>query len=502
MPEAPRSRLAAPLAPRAAGALVFFTSAAILVLEILAGRLLAPYTGVTLETYTAIIGVVLAGISLGTWAGGRMADRFAPRMTLGPLLVGGGVLALAALPLVRLLGGAAGGSGAATAVVVSTVAFGPPAAVLSAVTPNVVKLQLEDLGRTGEVVGRLSALATAGAILGTFLTGFVLIAALPTAPIVIAVGGALVAAGLLVAARLGAAHRRFLARSALAALIAGGLGLAVPSRCEEESTYFCARIDADPARASGRVLVLDSLRHSYVDLRDPTHLEFAYTRRIGDLLDTAAPPGRPLRALHIGGGGFTLPRYLAATRPGSDSLVLEIDANLVGLVRERLGLQTGPRLRVRTGDARVSLRDVPSRSRDMVIGDAFGGLAVPWHLTTREFVRDVRRVLGPGGAYALNVIDAPPLGFARAETATLLESFRHVAVVAPAPLVAGRQGGNVVLLASDAPLPLEALRARAGARDEGEEVASGSAAQAFAGEARVLRDDFAPVDQLLTTRRR
>ena len=190
----------------------------------------------------------------------------------------------------------------------------------------------------------------------------------------------------------------------------------------------------DPGRPAARILVLDDLRHSYVDLRDPRLLGFAYTRWIGDAIDGMAPPERRLDAVFLGGGGFTLPRWLAATRPGSRSRVLEVDAALVGLARERLGLRTGPALRVRTGDARVTLRDEPTASADLVVGDAFGGRSLPWHLATIEFAADVRRVLRPRGLYALNVIDAGPLDLVRAVGATLLAAFPDVALVArPAP---------------------------------------------------------------------
>ena len=160
-PDAPAPTAAPPrpLPTPLAGGLVFFAAAAVLVLEILAGRILAPYVGVTLETYSAIIGVVLAGIASGTWAGGWFADHVDPRAMLGPVLVGGGLLVIATLPLVRGLAGLAIASPGAGSAVLLLALFGffPPAAVLSAVTPTVVKLQLASLGETGSVVGRLSA---------------------------------------------------------------------------------------------------------------------------------------------------------------------------------------------------------------------------------------------------------------------------------------------------------------------------------------------------------
>jgi spermidine synthase len=272
--------------------------------------------------------------------------------------------------------------------------------------------------------------------------------------------------------------------------------------CDVETRYHCARVVVDRSRPGGRVLRLDILPHSYVDLDDPAHLEFRYSRLFADVVAGAVPGGRPLDVLHIGGGGFTMPRYLTAVHPGSRHLVLEVDPVLVDLARERLGLVTGPRLVVRVGDARLLLRRLPDASWDAVLGDAFGDLAVPWHLTTVEFLRDVRRVLRPGGVYMLNLIDHPPLRFARAQAATLGRVFDHVAVLAPPRLLAGEEGGNYVLGASDRPFDESALVARVRARNEDDEILTGAGAVAFAAGSGVLSDDYAPVDQWLARSRR
>jgi len=476
-----------PIAPPLASALVFCTSAAVLVLEILAVRLLAPYVGLTLETYTTVIGVVLAGIALGSWLGGRLADRTDPRALLGPLLVAGGLLAAATVPLVRALGEATQGTAAEGIILLGLLGFLPPAAVLSAVSPVVVKLTLRDLHETGDVVGRLSAIGTAGALTGTFLTGFVLVSALPNAPVIIGIGVALAVAGCV----LGASGRLLLA-TLTAGLVLAGAATAIGRACEVESAYFCARVVVDAADPSGRVLLLDDLRHAYVDLDDPRRLELRYVELIGAALDARRPaPPAPVRALHLGGGGFTLPRYLQATRPGSQSTVLEVDDEVVELARDELGLETGPDLRVRTGDARVLLRDEPSRAYDVVVGDAFGSLAVPWHLTTREFLTDLRRTLRPDGLYVQNLIDRGPLRFARAEVATLLRVFGHVAVVGDTAA-----GGNLILLAAQRLLRPPAPDAR-----ENERLLTGAQVRRFAAGADVLTDAHAPVDQLLTPRR-
>jgi spermidine synthase len=481
-----------------AGALVFLTAGSVLVLEILAARLLAPYVGVTLETYTAIIGVVLAGISVGTWAGGRLADAREPRSTLGPLVAAGGLLALAALPAVRFLGALSLGGEPTAVVLLAGLCFFPAAAVLSAVAPTVVKLQLGSLGHTGRVVGRLSALGTAGAIFGTFVTGFVLVSALPTTPIVVGLGVALVIVGALLAVALRRGSIAATVVATIGAIALSYLGTSLPGPCDTESAYFCARVERDAARPSGRVLQLDTLSHSYVDLEDPGYLGFEYTRLVADVAATVRPAGAPIDALHIGGGGFTMPRYLAAMRPRSRSLVLELDPALVRLARERLGLVTGPDLAVRTGDARLGVRELPGRRFDLVVGDAFGGLAVPWHLATREFAEQIERTLRPDGVYVLNAIDYPPLGFVKAEAATLGRAFRHVALLAPPERVRGEEGGNFVLVASNRPLALEVIRRRIADRLDTDAVVAGPEYANFAAGAPELTDEYAPVDQLLT----
>jgi hypothetical protein len=486
----------------AAAALVFLSSAAVLVLEILAARLLAPYVGSTLETYTAIIGVVLAGIAVGSWLGGKAADARDPKGLLAPLLIVGGGLAFASIPIIDVLGTSLRGAGPTTTTTLTVLAFFAPAAVLSAVTPAVIKIQLANLAETGRVVGRLSALSTAGAIVGTFATGFLLVAAFPTRPVVRATALFLVLLGIATALAL-KRGRTIGTGTAIAVLVAGGLSFAASHPCEHESAYYCAYIVEDPDRPAGRALWLDTLRHSYVDLEDPTYLEFTYTRWFGDVLDAVAPAPDPVSALHLGGAGFTMPRYLRATRPGSFSEVLEVDPLLVELAQDELGLTLGDDIEVRLGDARTTIDQGAPGQHDVVIGDAFGGVAVPWHLATQEFTRKVHDRLRPDGTYVLNLIDYGPRDFLRAEVATVASVFDHVALLGrPGSFDDdGRgRGGNYVLVASDAPLPAEAILAANARRGQADELLSGDALERFVADAQVLTDDRAPVDQLLTPR--
>ncbi|NQV07174.1 fused MFS/spermidine synthase [bacterium] len=477
----------------AARILVFGTSAAVLVLEIIAGRLMAPYVGVTLETFTGIIGVLLAGIAVGAWAGGGIADKRPARPLLGPILVVGGILTLLAPTIVHMIGPSMRAAGPAEIVILTAVAFFSPAAVLSTVPPMVVKLRLGSLDETGAVVGRLSALGTAGALFGTFATGFVLVAALPSSAVVWSVGGALIAAGAVLAYPF---PTRLASVVLIPVLLAVALVGLVDGPCDTETAYYCASVEIDKARESGRTLRLDTLRHSYVDLDDPTHLEFRYAKIFADVISTM--PDGPLAVLSIGGGGFTLPRALEVVRPGTTNTVLEIDGALVDLVRRELGLVDGEDLRIELGDARVNLREEESDAYDVVIGDAFGGLSVPWHLTTKEFVSEIADRLAPGGFYVLNLIDYPPLGFAKAEVATITDVFDHLVVIAPPDYLAADRGGNFVVVASQTPIArtdiAQLIRERGGA----ELVIDGAELSAFVGDARVLTDEFAPVDQLLS----
>ncbi len=462
--------------------LVFTTSAAVLVLEILAGRLMAPYVGVSLETFTAIIGTILAGIALGSAIGGRLADRYDPATLIGPALAIGGALAWWSLWIVGVLGPELGSEPAAI-VVLAAVSFFAPATVLTAISPMVAKLRLNSLEDTGKVVGGLSAFGTAGALFGTFVTGFVLVAAAPTRPTVMIVGALLVGWGLFETVRI---TRRAPSAALVVVLLASlGIGATADSPCEFESAYFCGRVVVDEDDASVRYLILDTLRHAAVDLDDPTNLEFRYIRLITDVINSTSAGA--IDTLHVGGGGFSVPMYLEATRPGSYNHVLEIDDVLLDVARDELGFVTGPLMEVTIGDARLGIDDFADDSFDVVVGDAFGGQSVPWHLTTTEFIAKIDRVLRDDGVYVMNIIDGDENRFAEWEVATLLDNFAHVAAIIPPGGIDARPR-NQILVASDAPLPvLEFDPADGVLVDDIDEFRDGGT---------VLRDDFAPVEQL------
>lgn len=437
--------------------------------------------------------MALLGIAAGAAIGGRLADAVAPRRVVTTGLVAGGLLVLAVRPLVRMVGPLLGPGPVAALVLVAVSTLGAVTA-LTAVAPAVTRARLSGLSGSGTVVGSLSAAGTLGSLAGTFLTGFVLVALLPVAAILAVTAAACLVLGLVTATRR---PGRDVTRTAGAALLLGVALVGIQGPCDVDTAYYCARVQADPQRDGGRVLILDDLTHSYVDLDDPAHLELAYTRRMADAIDIRFPAGRPLDAVHIGGGGFTMPRWLAATRPGSSSTVLELDAAVVVLAHRELGAADIPGMQVRTGDARTSLQALPAGSADLVVGDAFGSRSVPWHLATREFAAEVERVLRPGGLYLLNIIDHDPLAFLAAETATVATVFDEVGLMAPPEQLNGGSGGNAVLVAVDGSLDWAGLDRRAAQRGEPGSVLDPAAAGGFAGPAMVLTDGYAPVDQLM-----
>ncbi|MBB4737304.1 spermidine synthase [Actinoplanes octamycinicus] len=222
-----------------------------------------------------------------------------------------------------------------------------------------------------------------------------------------------------------------------------------------------AELVPDPDRDTAFTLLLDGAPQSHVDLADPTYLQFEYVRRIAAAIDLAAPPGRPLRALHLGGGALTLPRYLAVTRPGSAQRVVEIDGPLVELVRRELPLPERANIRVRVGDAREAVTGMRDSGYDVVVLDVFAGARTPAHLASVEFIEQVARVLAPDGWLVANIADGPPLRHARAQVATIRAVLPEACLVADAAVLRGRRFGNVVVLAGRTPPPVAELTRRA-----------------------------------------
>jgi MFS family permease len=414
--------------------IVFISSACIMVLELVAGRIIAPHVGVSLYTWTSVIGVVLAGISLGNYLGGRLADRWASLRLLGIIFTLGGLTSLGILAVDELdVTAQIDWPLIAEILVLIAALFFVPSTILGTISPIVAKLAVHDLAKTGSTVGRIYAAGSVGSIVGTFLTGFWLISWFGTHAIVWGVGLLLVLLGLLFLVR-----SRWLWTLPTVLLLAGA---ALPSvgpewlngPCTQETNYFCIKVqqeerDGEPVY----VLILDRLVHSYSSLTDPTKLVYGYEMVYGELTAYQADrKEQALRALFIGGGGYTFPRYMEAVYPDSDLHVIEIDPGVTEIAYEMLGLDRDTRVISYNEDARMFLarsprhrdsgpRSVPEpvqsadrrpgednagEAYDLVLGDAFNDFSVPYHLTTKEFNDRVHAWLAPDGLYMVNIID-------------------------------------------------------------------------------------------------
>lgn len=486
-----------------------------MIIELVAGRIMAPIIGVSLYTWTSIIGVVLAGISLGNFLGGKLADRFGSRRTLFVLLTLSGLAALSVLYTATVFNGMQLPTSLpllVRIVAVTAAIFFLPSFVLGTISPLLVKLTLRDLSHSGDVVGKIYAVSTAGSILGTFATGFFLISLFGTRTIMLGVG----LTSFVLAFVFGDwswIRQRKSAAAMLLFLLAAGAGAvwllnhgSLKSDCLMETNYYCIKVNSETRDNEHlQLLVLDHLVHSYNSIENPQRLTYGYEYTFAAFAEYMArrrPDGR-LRVLFIGGGGYTFPRYLQSRYPGTISDVIEIDPEVTRVAIQMLGLEPRDDIRSINLDARLAVAQMPEdQVYDLIIGDAFHGVSVPYHLTTSEFNEQLRAHLAVDGFYILNLIDGRKAEFARSEAATLSQTFAYTAVM-PVIEEYREQVSNLwVVVGSPTAIERQAYFDAASATpraDIADHLWDGPKLAEFlaGGRAVVLTDEYAPVDNLL-----
>ena len=486
--------------------IVFTASACTLIIEIVAGRILAPSIGVSLYTWTSIIGVVLAGISAGNYAGGLIADRYPSPVTLGIILLASAVASVAILPMDYLVSEPLLSLPIIPRIVLVTAAlFLAPAFIMGMVSPVVIKLRLSDLSQTGNVVGKIYAVSTAGSIVGTFLTGFVLVQLLGTRLVILIVSLVL----LVMAIAFGNLWRAWKPGAAMGALFAAILAVGIftdslESECVRESNYFCIKVRArDIGDREVRLLYLDALLHSYVDVKDPLFLHYAYEKVFGDLAVTVAHRSPELDALFIGGGGYTMPRFMEVLFPESSLEVVEIDPEVTEVAMEYLALPRTTNILTYGEDARTKLQELPQGKYEFIVGDAFNDVSVPYHLTTLEFNEMVHGLLSDDGVYSINVVDRMYSGrFLRSVVHTLQQTFPYVYVMRDDREWLSDTRFTFVVTASAAPLTASDVEVSNRLMNRGKPVTQFMPPGRFAawledGQKVVLTDNFVPVDGML-----
>jgi spermidine synthase len=215
-----------------------------------------------------------------------------------------------------------------------------------------------------------------------------------------------------------------------------------------------ATIEPDPFTGGGYVLSIGGAEQSHVNLADPGDIFYEYLRRIGHVVDLAAPWGEPISALHLGAGALTLARYIQATRPGSVQYAVELERELLDFVLAQLPLPPGTELHTLIGDARAALTELPPDLRfDVVILDIFSGPEAPEHIACTAFYQEAAARLTARGVLVVNVGDEPGLTLVRSQVAALRRAVGDVSACAEAGMFTGRYPGNIILTGTQGPWP-------------------------------------------------
>ena len=435
---------------------VFISSLCIMVVELVAGRLIARHVGSSLYTWTSVIGIVLSGIAIGNYVGGRLADRFRANEALASLFLLSSGLCL----LVPLLNERVGSwtvlreqDWAFRIAIHVFLVFFPPAAMLGTISPIAAKMALELGHETGRTVGSVYSWGAVGSIVGTFVTGYYLIANLGTITVLLSVAGVLVVMAMffgaksmlpyfwtgVVVAMLVAARAPW----AWAATAGERLGLRVTPGDEtffvEESNYSAIRVERDYDNPALRSMTLDYLIHAYIDMDDPDDLQYEYEDIYAGVTQAAigTPASGARRALFLGGGGFVFPRWVLRRWPAMQIEVAELDPAVTRAAFAAFGLDRATPMKIFNLDARNHVDDLiqrlgrgePAGGFDLVYGDAFNHYSPPFHLTTYEFNEKLRRLMSPRGVLLANVIDVFKSGkFLGAVVNTIEKTFPHVYV--------------------------------------------------------------------------
>jgi len=497
-----------------ANVVVFIASFCTLIIELVAVRMMAPYVGVSLYTWTSIIGVVLAGISIGAYLGGLIADRLPRPSTLGWLLFFSGLGAFSISPLISLLGNWEIQTGLMIRILLITAAiFFVPSCLLGMISPIVVRLTLNHLRDVGNVVGKIYAYSTLGSILGTFATGFYLIQWMGTRLILVMIGILLMTCAFIFGGF-------FIRKRTLFLFLLGFTFLLLIFHEEifrppldgetlyfKESNYYTIRLKRDTLNPMDSLvtLYLDHLHHSRTDLNNPYRLEYRYVRGFEEVLRWQADGKKTFRTLFIGGGGYTLPRLVELQYPDAQIEVVEIDPEVTRIAQTSMGIPGDTRIRTFNQDARWFVMNCREKgSYDFIFLDAFNDMSVPYHLTTQEFGMELKGLLTPHGLLITNVIDHFKKGaFLPSYIRTLEEAFGkgYVHLISVRPPDDSSGTGNFIVVAGSRKIDLDDFVAKIKKMSHQvmtSHILSPARLQQYLKDrySVILTDDYVPVDNL------
>ncbi len=494
--------------------IMFIASFCSLVIEMVAGRILAPFVGVSIYTWTSIIGVILAGISIGAYIGGKIVDKFPSRKTLGWLLLLSGIASLTIIPLTGLVAGYRFPLSLMLRIfLVTTIIFFIPGCILGTISPVVVRLTLKNLDNAGNVVGKIYAFSTLGAIIGTFATGFFLISWMGTKSIILTMGIILILAaalsGSLFKSKKNAAIFLVIALPAVWAVHTYFFKIPISDKAYlyRESDYFTIKLSkttSSDGKTPLQAMILDNLIHSYVSLDNPLHIEYEYERIYADVLKWKFKKDLDFKSLTIGGGGYTFPRYMEIYYPNAHIDVVEIDPEVTRIVYSHLGLPKTTRIKTFNEDGRWYVMNCKDKY-DLIFTDAYNDLSIPYHLTTKEFAEQLKNIMNENGILMSNIIDNFQRGaFLPSYMKTLREVFgqKNVYLISVSPDFENTKISTFIVLAGKGNIDIEDFKTHLAGRLGGHAtsaVVPEHLMQDFINKrySIIITDDHAPVDNLV-----
>ncbi len=487
------------------GFTIFLSSAILLVLEIVAGRIIAPYVGVSIYSWTSIIGVILAGLSLGNWIGGHWADRGAGERVVGIVLLLAAlssVISLLTLQLIAPILQTRELDLISASFLYVLAMFFMPAVLLGIVTPVLTTQALRLDSRIGHIVGRMHALAALGSILGTFVTGYWLVQFFGTRMVILGSAACLALLAIPFLRRL-----RWSLATALVVLALGTVALTYhrggfANPCQWESNYFCLRVvdHSRPEYGQAKALILDHLLHGINHASRPELLISPYVHGIDQIVREhfSHAPDASLRYFFAGGGAYTQPRAVKAMYPDARITVAELDPQVTRAAEQALYFDSSD-IEIIHRDARTVLQN-GKQQYDVIVTDVFHDISVPYHMVTREFAQAVRRSLAKDGLYLINIVDIfPDARLVKSLIKTLQAEFRHVDVWLDQIPGSVKRVTYILTAHNTRPLP-EAISAQQGFKRQWVRInqpllASGTDIQSLP----LLSDDFVPVERLLAS---
>jgi tetratricopeptide (TPR) repeat protein/MFS family permease len=504
-------------------ATVFLSNFCVMAMELAAGRLIARHLGSSLYTWTSVIGVVLAGITIGYYLGGRFADKFNTQKALSALFAVGSIACLITIILSNVIGDWIVLWKLSWPVRVFShvsLLFLLPSVLLGAISPVVAKMALDKGLPAGRTVGDIYAWGAAGSIAGTFAAGFYLIAAIGPIAIIWLVGACLAIMAVLYRIRfwpyylwlaafvfmliIAAAPAQWCQNAGGTLLLREAIDPSVIYQAESQYCYIAVRTSNIPNK---RIFVQDKLFHSAIIMGDINDLQYPYTRIYAGITRLIGKNKNKFRVMVIGGGGYVFPRYVEHNWPGSHIEVAEIDPGVTEAAMAAFGLDRNTSIKSIAMDARNYIDDLLEKSRragndplqkyDFIYEDAINDYSVPYQLVTKEFNQKIADILADDGAYMVNLIDTYDNGqFLGAIIATLQQTFPYVYVsVDRKTYHATRE--TFVVTATKQPFDVNSVK-----REANIEIWHFSDSQVKDIKKKasgiVLTDDFSPVENLLT----